>query len=80
MFRKHCGQRRNCSLQAISPVTTVFSTDVLQIHKTQGLFGKELIMCKYFIYYIVISFPKDNMLLDIFNNLINLLTVQADAE
>ena len=25
-FRKHCGKRRNCSLRAISPFPTVFST------------------------------------------------------
>ena len=26
--RKHCGKRRNCSLQAISPFPTVFSKDL----------------------------------------------------
>ena len=26
VFRIHCGQRRNCSSQAISPFPTVFST------------------------------------------------------
>ena len=26
VFRKHCGKRRNCSLRAISPFSTVFST------------------------------------------------------
>ena len=26
VFRKHCGKRRNCSLRAISPFPTVFST------------------------------------------------------
>ena len=26
VFRKHCGKRRNCSLPAISPFPTVFST------------------------------------------------------
>ena len=40
--RKHCGDRRNCSLQAISPSPTVFSRVVLQTRKNQGLFGKGL--------------------------------------
>ena len=40
---KHCGKRRNCSLRAISPFTTVFSKDLyLQTRKNQGLFGKGL--------------------------------------
>ena len=40
---KHCGKRRNCSLQAISPFPTVFSKDLyLQTRKNQGLFGKGL--------------------------------------
>ena len=26
VFGKHCGKRRNCSLRAISPFPTVFST------------------------------------------------------
>ena len=38
--RKHCGKRRNCSLWAISPFSTLFSKDLLQAHKNQGLFGK----------------------------------------
>ena len=28
MGRKHCGKRRNCSLQAISPIPTVFSKNL----------------------------------------------------
>ena len=40
---KHCGKRRNGSLQAISLFPTVFSKDfVLQTRKNQGLFRKEL--------------------------------------
>ena len=36
--RKHCGKRRNCSLQAISPFSTVFSKRlVLQTLENQGL-------------------------------------------
>ena len=27
MGRKHCGKRRNCSLRAISPFPTVFTSD-----------------------------------------------------
>ena len=42
--RKRCGKRRNCSLQAISPFSTVFKRLVLQTHKNQGLFGKGLKM------------------------------------
>ena len=39
--RKHCGKRRNCSLQAISPFFhSVFKRFVLQTSKNQGLFGK----------------------------------------
>ena len=40
---KHCGKRRNGSLQAISPFPTVVSKDfVLQTRKNQGLFRKKL--------------------------------------
>ena len=42
MGRKHCGKRRNCSLRAISPYPSVFKRPVLQTHKTDSLFGKEL--------------------------------------
>ena len=43
MGRKHCGKRRNCSLQAISHFPAVFSKRlVLQTRKKQGLFGKGL--------------------------------------
>ena len=43
MDRKHCGKRRNCSLRAISPFSTVFSKDLNCRHvKNQGLFGKGL--------------------------------------
>ena len=31
VFRKHCGKRRNCSLRAISPFPTVFSTPFLEL-------------------------------------------------
>ena len=41
--RKHCGKRRNCSLQAISPFPTVFSKR--QTRKNQGLFWKGLNGC-----------------------------------
>ena len=41
--RKHCGKRRNCSLQAISPFPRVFKRGVvLQTRKNQGLFVKGL--------------------------------------
>ena len=40
MSRKHCGKRRNCSLQAISPFPSVFKRLVLQTRKNQGLFWK----------------------------------------
>ena len=40
--RKHCGKRRNCSLQAISPFSTVFNSVILETRKNQGLFGKGL--------------------------------------
>ena len=35
-------KRRNCSLRAISSFPSAFSTDILQTHKNQGLFGKGL--------------------------------------
>ena len=41
--RKHCGKRRNCSLQAISPFPTVFSKDLYCRHvKTRACFWKGL--------------------------------------
>ena len=44
MGRKHCGKRRNCSLRAIFPFPTVFSKDILQTCKNQGLFGNGLML------------------------------------
>ena len=44
--RKYCGKWINCWLGAISPFPTVFSNDLLQTHKNQGLFGKGLIAAK----------------------------------
>ena len=39
MVRKHCGKRRNCLLQAISPFPTVFSKDLYCIQvKTRACF------------------------------------------
>ena len=39
--RKHCGERRNCSLRAISPLSTVFSKDLYYRHvKTRACLGK----------------------------------------
>ena len=39
--RKHCGKRRNCSLQAISPFPEVFSIDLYCRHvKTRACLGK----------------------------------------
>ena len=39
--RKYCGKRRNCSLQAISPFSTVFSKDLYCRHlKTKACLGK----------------------------------------
>ena len=39
---KHCGKRRNCSLRAISPFTTVFSKDLFCRHvKTRACLGKD---------------------------------------
>ena len=41
MGRKHCGKRRNCSLRAISPFSTVFSKDFYCRHvKTRACLGK----------------------------------------
>ena len=43
MGRKHCGKRRNCSLQAISAFPTVFSKGLYCRHvKTSALFEKGL--------------------------------------
>ena len=43
--RKHCGKRRNCSLQAISPFSTVFSKDLYCRHvKTRAFLGKGLMV------------------------------------
>ena len=48
MGRKHCGKKRNCLLQAISPFPTVFSKDLYSKQVTNlGLFGKELNVTKY---------------------------------
>ena len=39
--RKHCGKRRNCLIQAISPFPTVFSKDLYCSHiKTRSCLGK----------------------------------------
>ena len=39
--RKHCGERRNCSLRVISPLPTVFSKDLYCRHlKTRACLGK----------------------------------------
>ena len=39
--RKHCGERRNCSLRAISPFPTGFSKDLYCRHvKTRACLGK----------------------------------------
>ena len=41
--RKHCAERRNCSLRAISPFPTVFSGDLYCRHvKTSDCLGKDL--------------------------------------
>ena len=41
MGRKHCGKKRNCLLQAISPFPTVFSKDLYWRHvKTRVCLGK----------------------------------------
>ena len=42
MGREHCGKRRNCSLRATSPFSSVFKRLVLQTRKNHGLFGKGL--------------------------------------
>ena len=49
--RKHCGKRRNCSLQAISPFPTVFSKDLYCRHvKTRACLGKgSYLVCESFI-------------------------------
>ena len=39
---KTLGEMRNYLLQVISPFSTVFSKDLLQTNKNQGLFGKGL--------------------------------------
>ena len=38
--RKHCGKRRNCLLQAISPFPTVFSKDLYGRHVKTRALGK----------------------------------------
>ena len=41
---KHCGKKRNCSLQAIFSFSlSVFKRLILQTRKIQGLFGKGLL-------------------------------------
>ena len=40
MDRKHCGKRRNCSLQAISPFPTVFSEGLFP-GASKGVIGWE---------------------------------------
>ena len=41
MGRKRCGKRRNCSIRAISPFPTVFSSDMYCRHvKTRACLGK----------------------------------------
>ena len=43
MVKKHCGKRRNCSLQAIFPFShSVFKRLVLMTRENKGLFGKGL--------------------------------------
>ena len=39
---KHCGKRRNCLLQTISPFSTVFEGLILNTCKNKGLFVKGL--------------------------------------
>ena len=46
MGRKHCGKRRNCSLQAISIFPSVFKWFAMQTPKNQGLFRKGLTLPK----------------------------------
>ena len=46
MGRKHRGKRRNCSLRAISPFSSVLKTLLMQTPKNKGLFGQELIQEK----------------------------------
>ena len=45
MGRKHCGKRRNCSLQAISPFPSVFKRLVSQGHQKVSLCGNGLKHC-----------------------------------
>ena len=51
MSRKHCGKKRICSLQAISPFPTVFSEDLHCRHVKAGTcFGKDLNIQSWVIY------------------------------
>ena len=60
MSRKHCGKRRNCLLQAISPFPTVFSNDLCCRHvKARVFFGKGLTL-----YHMIETF--NNILVDNF--------------
>ena len=44
--RKHCGNRRNCSLRAISPFPTVFSKELYCRHvKTRACLGQGYVTC-----------------------------------
>ena len=59
MDRKHCGKRRNCSLQAISPLPTVFSKDLYFRHiKTRACFEKGLEVKQYFEDFDVLTIGK----------------------
>ena len=43
LSKTHCGKRRNCSLQAISPFPTLFSkTDCLLMHQNEYQWSKGL--------------------------------------
>ena len=49
MGRKHCGKRRNCSLQAISLFPTVFSKFCFPGRQTVSLCGNGLNTCQIFL-------------------------------
>ena len=61
MGRKHCGKRRNGSLQAISPFPKVYLKDLYGRHvKKQALFGKGLTLS--LVKYQALSLPGDDQI------------------
>ena len=51
MGRKHCGKRRNCSLQAVSPFPTVFSKGLFP-RASKGVIVWEWVKTKNYHYFV----------------------------